>query len=143
MFLADGGYTGDGGKYEPAGLVHRGEYVVNATATRALGKGLLDRLNGFADGGLVGNSTPAVLSAVPSQIAAMRSAGQAAASPVKVEIVNNGQPAKATATTSMQPDGTQLVRIVLEAVGESIADGVGPVPRALEGRYGLERNMGY
>ena len=25
---ADGGYTGDGGKYEPAGVVHRGEYVI-------------------------------------------------------------------------------------------------------------------
>jgi len=26
--LAVGGYTGDGGKYEPAGIVHRGEYVI-------------------------------------------------------------------------------------------------------------------
>jgi lambda family phage tail tape measure protein len=143
MFLADGGYTGDGGKYEPAGLVHRGEYVLNAPATKALGKGLLDRLNGFANGGFVGNPTPAILSAVPSQIAAMRNTGQSAAAPVQVEIVNNGQPARAKATTSMQPDGTQLVRIVLDAIGESIADGVGPVPRALEGRYGLERSMGY
>jgi hypothetical protein len=25
---SDGGYTGDGGRYEVAGLVHRGEYVV-------------------------------------------------------------------------------------------------------------------
>jgi len=25
---ADGGYTGDGGKYEVAGVVHKGEYVV-------------------------------------------------------------------------------------------------------------------
>lgn len=27
-FFADGGYTGSGGKYEPAGIVHRGEYVI-------------------------------------------------------------------------------------------------------------------
>lgn len=26
--FADGGYTGAGGKYEPAGIVHRGEYVI-------------------------------------------------------------------------------------------------------------------
>lgn len=26
--FAEGGYTGDGGKYEPAGIVHKGEYVV-------------------------------------------------------------------------------------------------------------------
>jgi hypothetical protein len=30
--FATGGYTGDGGKYEPAGTVHRGEYVLPAEA---------------------------------------------------------------------------------------------------------------
>lgn len=53
MFLAGGGYTGSGGKYEPAGIVHRGEYVLNQSATNRIGIGALDRLNGFADGGLV------------------------------------------------------------------------------------------
>jgi len=28
LFFAEGGYTGTGGKYEPAGIVHKGEYVV-------------------------------------------------------------------------------------------------------------------
>jgi hypothetical protein len=32
--FAKGGYTGDGGKYQPAGTVHRGEFVVNAEKTR-------------------------------------------------------------------------------------------------------------
>lgn len=32
-----GGYTGDGGKYDVAGLVHKGEYVVNSETTRDLG----------------------------------------------------------------------------------------------------------
>jgi len=32
-----GGYTGDGGKYEPAGIVHKGEYVVNSETTKDLG----------------------------------------------------------------------------------------------------------
>ncbi len=54
MFLADGGYTGPGGKYDVAGFVHRGEYVINADATKRLGRGFLDRLNGYADGGYVG-----------------------------------------------------------------------------------------
>jgi len=38
--FADGGYTGDaigGGKYEPAGTVHRGEYVLNKETTDRLG----------------------------------------------------------------------------------------------------------
>lgn len=51
---ADGGYTGAGGKYEPAGVVHRGEYVINAASTRALGLDFLGRLNGYAGGGYVG-----------------------------------------------------------------------------------------
>lgn len=51
---ASGGYTGDGGKYEPAGVVHRGEYVINAQSTRKLGLSYLNSLNGYANGGLVG-----------------------------------------------------------------------------------------
>lgn len=31
--FSDGGYTGDGGKYEAAGIVHKGEYVINAENT--------------------------------------------------------------------------------------------------------------
>ncbi|RIQ74578.1 phage tail tape measure protein [Bordetella avium] len=57
MFLADGGYTGPGGKYEPAGIVHKGEYVLNAAATSRIGIDKLDRLNrmgGYAEGGLAG-----------------------------------------------------------------------------------------
>lgn len=55
MGWADGGYTGAGGKYQPAGIVHAGEYVINADSTRRLGLNLLDKLNrrGFADGGFV------------------------------------------------------------------------------------------
>ncbi|GER21453.1 phage tail tape measure C-terminal domain-containing protein [Variovorax boronicumulans] len=53
----EGGFTGAGGKYEPAGIVHRGEYVVNAENTRRLGLSFLERLNrrGYADGGFVGS----------------------------------------------------------------------------------------
>jgi len=35
--FAEGGYTGNGGKYEPAGVVHRGEFVFNKEATRRIG----------------------------------------------------------------------------------------------------------
>lgn len=55
--FADGGFTGPGGKYQAAGLVHAGEYVINAEATKKLGMGFLDSLNGYADGGLVGALT--------------------------------------------------------------------------------------
>lgn len=56
--LSSGGYTGDGGKYQPAGVVHKGEYVLNKEATTRLGVANLDRLNkGYANGGYVGSGT--------------------------------------------------------------------------------------
>lgn len=56
--FAEGGYTGPGGKYQPAGIVHRGEYVMPARTVQKLGVGTLDRLRGYADGGLVTPSLP-------------------------------------------------------------------------------------
>ncbi|MCH4243760.1 tape measure protein [Acinetobacter gerneri] len=62
--FATGGYTGSGGKYDPAGIVHRGEVVfsqediarwggvANVEAMRLSGK------NGYSDGGIVSNSIP-------------------------------------------------------------------------------------
>lgn len=59
VFYSDGGYTGDGGKYEPAGIVHRGEWVVDAATTARPGvKALLAALPGYADGGPVGGRRP-------------------------------------------------------------------------------------
>lgn len=52
--MSSGGYTGDGGKYEPKGIVHGGEYVINKAATGKLGLDFLDRLNGYSSGGYVG-----------------------------------------------------------------------------------------
>lgn len=58
--FADGGYTGDGGKHQPAGVVHRGEYVLSKEATRKAGVANLDALHsslkGYAAGGYVGSA---------------------------------------------------------------------------------------
>ena len=62
--FADGGYTGPGGKYEAAGIVHRGEYVLPQEVVRAIGVDHLDVLRDmytnqapgrgrYATGGLV------------------------------------------------------------------------------------------
>lgn len=59
-----GGYTGVGGKYEPAGIVHKGEYVITKEATTRLGRGFLDQLNygkGYANGGIVGDNSASTL----------------------------------------------------------------------------------
>ncbi|MCK9987649.1 MAG: hypothetical protein AzoDbin1_04121 [Azoarcus sp.] len=86
MGFATGGYTGDGGKYEPAGVVHRGEFVTRKEVTQqpgaipflyAFNQRGMDAVfgwRGYAGGGLV---TAPNLSA-PS-LAATRMADPAAA----------------------------------------------------------------
>lgn len=63
--FASGGYTGPGGKYQPAGIVHKGEYVFPQSAVKRLGIARLDALaglrtpsirrprTGYAEGGFV------------------------------------------------------------------------------------------
>lgn len=55
--FAGGGYTGDGGKYEPKGVVHGGEFVFTKEETAKAGVGTFKRLaqalRGYAGGGFV------------------------------------------------------------------------------------------
>lgn len=60
MQFDTGGYTGDGGKHEPAGIVHRGEVVIPQHYVKRDWSMLRSRygdLPGFADGGQVGFSS--------------------------------------------------------------------------------------
>ena len=55
-----GGYTGDGGKFEPKGVVHGGEFVFTQEATKRIGVDRLalehqNALQGYAGGGFVGS----------------------------------------------------------------------------------------
>jgi len=82
---ANGGYTGRGGKYEPAGIVHRGEYVVpKQHVNQSTGLPYADALgrlmpasapatSSYANGGLVGGSMMVSLS--PDDRALLRSVG--------------------------------------------------------------------
>lgn len=62
--FSGGGYTGPGGKHEPAGVVHKGEVVFDQAAVRGAGgpaalEALRKRLKGYANGGIVGGGVPA------------------------------------------------------------------------------------
>jgi murein DD-endopeptidase MepM/ murein hydrolase activator NlpD len=64
--FAGGGYTGEGTKWEPAGIVHRGEFVFTKEQTEKAGVTALSRLasslSGYADGGFVNPVPSAILS---------------------------------------------------------------------------------
>ncbi len=69
--FADGGYTGDGGKYQPAGVVHKGEYVFDQAAVKAAGgpaamEAMRRGLKGYADGGYVGSMSSMPTLSAPS-----------------------------------------------------------------------------
>ncbi len=59
--FAAGGFTGHGGKYEPAGIVHKGEFVMSKAAVARIGVENLETmhrnaLKGFSGGGFVGTA---------------------------------------------------------------------------------------
>ncbi|MBD2803708.1 phage tail tape measure protein [Xenorhabdus sp. ZM] len=75
--FAGGGYTGNGGKYEPKGVVHGGEFVFTKEAVERLGVANLYRLmdstkKGYASGGHVGGSQPLTISSPTSKMYGMQ-----------------------------------------------------------------------
>lgn len=63
-----GGYTGNGGKYEPMGIVHGGEYVMTKEATSRLGINTLNALNYGKQALIAGGLGISVATAAPVQV---------------------------------------------------------------------------
>ncbi|GAB3044712.1 hypothetical protein GCM10027155_07220 [Acinetobacter apis] len=60
--FSSGGYTGDGGVFEPAGVVHKCEVVFSQADVARLGgvgtvEGIRKGIKGYSDGGVVGGSS--------------------------------------------------------------------------------------
>lgn len=93
--FSSGGYTGDGGKYQPKGVVHGGEFVVQKSAVQQPGaREFLERMNagkGYADGGYV---NPA--GAVTATNAAARSPSSGSMPPISQTITVQGTADDAT-----------------------------------------------
>jgi lambda family phage tail tape measure protein len=102
-----GGFTGHGGKYEPAGIVHRGEFVFTKESTSRIGVANLYRMmRGYATGGLVGG-------------------GGALTSPMGINVyapvsVTTGQ----SGDTKQQGGGDALVKAYQKVIDSSIRDGI-------------------
>ena len=65
---SSGGYTGNGGKYQPMGIVHGGEYVMTKEATSRLGINTLNALNYGKQALIAGGLGISVATATPVQV---------------------------------------------------------------------------
>ncbi|AHG83094.1 Phage tape measure protein [Bibersteinia trehalosi USDA-ARS-USMARC-189] len=116
--FAIGGYTGDGGKYTPAGIVHKGEYVITKEATSRIGLDYLNYLNygkgkrGFATGG--GVSVPRVPSVYQNVGGATAQNNEVS---ITINIDSNGN--ESVETTAQQ--GKQLGNLIQAKVLEVLA----------------------
>ena len=107
MGFAGGGFTGSGGKYEPAGVVHRGEFVFTKEATSRIGvSNLYRKMKGYASGGLVGGGTTGP--AAPF--------GVSVYAPVTVENPSSG--------TQQQNNGEALGRAYQQVINKSVHEGI-------------------
>lgn len=106
--FADGGYTGDGGKYDIAGLVHRGEWVVDAKTTAKPGiKELLASLPGYADGGYVGGGYyPAATASSPGP---------------RVTVNLHNAPAGTEVQQREEPDGSLSLDVLYGLIDQRVA----------------------
>ncbi|MDR3458011.1 MAG: hypothetical protein P4N60_11235 [Verrucomicrobiae bacterium] len=68
--FSEGGYTGDGGMFDPAGIVHRGEFVFNADAVNRIGVDNLDAMHrgAVAPAAAAGGSTAGGSGALPPKV---------------------------------------------------------------------------
>jgi len=103
---AIGGYTGDGGKYEPKGVVHGGEYVIPQWMVQKspdlIGSLESTRKRGYADGGLVGSSL---------------SGNSAPSMPVTINIENKSDTPISAENVTPQFDGKSMViNVVIDAI---------------------------
>ena len=65
---ATGGYTGNGGKYQPMGIVHGGEYVMTKEATNRIGIATLNALNYGKQALIAGGLGIGLATAAPIQV---------------------------------------------------------------------------
>ncbi|MGY6251660.1 tape measure protein [Bosea thiooxidans] len=125
-----GGYTGSGGKNEPAGVVHKGEYVFTKAQVKKLGLGNLQALaNGYANGGYVG------VPSVPTGLG--RSSGPNI-------VVNNTQSQSVQATPKQESNGdiTVLISAVEARMSDNLLRGRGPLNAAIGAKAGNRQLRG-
>lgn len=101
--FAIGGFTGVGGRHQAAGVVHRGEYVMDAGTTSRLGIPFLDKLRGYADGGAVGFP----------RISASDNPRSSGSGDISI-VVNNNTPAKVSSREVVDGRGNRSLQFTID-----------------------------
>ncbi|PYG79839.1 hypothetical protein N436_02008 [Pseudomonas sp. RV120224-01b] len=139
--FSSGGYTGDGGKFEPKGVVHGGEFVLRKEVVQLPGmRDYLEGLNkrGYSSGGYVGSSPAPSLSAISVPALSEGPLVNPGAAPMNVEI-NQYVPAQ----VDVQQDGDRMKVFIREAkkqIAGDLARGNGDVSRALATGWSVKRS---
>ncbi len=135
MLLSSGGYTGDGGRYEPAGIVHKGEGVLNQDEIRALGgESGFNELRralqgpGHALGGMAGSPSLPLRPKQPAQ-----------GGDLQVVINNYGSnKVEAKEETSRGADGQVLRRLVVSILDEQLGSPTTSTGRVMSRTWGAK-----
>ncbi|HHP5678238.1 TPA: phage tail length tape measure family protein [Klebsiella pneumoniae] len=137
--FSSGGYTGPGGKYQPAGVVHKGEYIFDQASTNRIGVSNLEALrNGQpldATLGRTGFGTGVQNVSNSQQTTIIRPT--VTVPPITI----NGNPSDTTVMLVQQAarDGAKQG---YQQVANDLAKGVGQVHKALTGGYNTGRRTG-
>lgn len=111
----------------------KGEFVVNADATRKFGP-LLDAINSgrvlkFASGGMVGAPR-------------MPAIGAMGGGNLRVEVKNYGEPANATVKQRTDADGNRFIEVMMERkIRDEVTRPSAKTNRALRGAYGFQQQV--
>lgn len=137
--FASGGYTGSGGKYQPAGIVHKGEYVFDQESTNRIGVSQLEALrNGKPLDATLGRSgfgTGVQNVSNSQQTTIIRPT--VTVPPITI----NGNPSDATVMLVQQAT-REGAKQGYQQVANDLAKGVGQVHKALTGGYNTGRRTG-
>lgn len=120
----EGGYTGNGGKNQPAGIVHKGEYVMDAAATKRIGVANLQRLQGYASGGLVGGR----------RMAGTMGSGDG----VVINVTNNSSARVTQQSQTDTANGTQIDFLIDDSVSDKINTPGSKSRSAIQSQFGLK-----
>lgn len=131
--FSEGGYTGAGGKYEPAGVVHKGEVVWSQADIRRFGGvSAVEALR-------TGNVTPITSARMTGGSQGQAGTTSAAGFQQNINVHNytNSQ-----METRQRPNGDTdiIIKAAVDEVAQQLATGVGSVVDAGEGAYGWKRS---